>query len=158
MRHVPSPKIRELNHREIEDLLDRNRVGRIAYSLHDRVDIEPINYVHSAGWLYGRTSPGTKLATIQHNYWVAFEVDEVEGTYDWRSVVVHGGFYTLPASGSTQAMAAWEHAVSLLRSLWPEMFTADDPTAYRWVLFRIAVQEVRGLAATSESASGAGPT
>ncbi|HEX7117720.1 MAG TPA: pyridoxamine 5'-phosphate oxidase family protein [Longimicrobiales bacterium] len=154
MRPEPALRIRELGPREIEAILDRNNVGRIAFSFRDRVDIEPINYVHSEGWLYGRTSPGTKLATIQHNYWVAFEVDEVEGVYDWRSVVVHGGFYTIPPAGSEQTVEVWERAVALLRSLWPSMLTAEDPAAHRWVLFRIAIQEVRGFAATSEPDAG----
>ena len=84
---------------------------------------------------------------IQHNYWVAFEVDEIESLTRWRSVVVHGGFYPIPATGSDATMEVWDHAVDLLRSLWPTMFTERDPTPHRWVLFRIAVQEVRGLAA-----------
>ncbi|CAN5229344.1 hypothetical protein BH09GEM1_BH09GEM1_45550 [soil metagenome] len=32
---------------EIETLLARNNVGRIAYAVQDRVDIEPINYVYA---------------------------------------------------------------------------------------------------------------
>ena len=40
------PRIRELTRAEIEALLTRNNVGRIAYAFKDRVDIEPINYVY----------------------------------------------------------------------------------------------------------------
>lgn len=148
MQPVPAPNIRELSRGEIDRILARNHVGRIAYAFHDRVDVEPISYVYSENWLYGRTSPGTKVATIQHNYWVAFEVDEVESPNDWRSVVVHGGFYTIPPAGSEATMQTWERAVAVLRTLWPEMLTARDPVPYRWILFRIAVQEVRGLAST----------
>lgn len=87
------PVFRELGREESEQLLLRNHVGRIAFAFHDRVDIEPIHYVFHGGWIYGRTSPGTKLTTIAHNRWVAFEVDEVQGLFDWRSVVVKGAFY-----------------------------------------------------------------
>src|SRR5438105_5401 len=70
-----------------EALLARQRVGRLAFAFHDRVDIEPIHYAYEDGWLYGRTSHGSKLATVLHNPWVAFEVDEVRSHFDWESVV-----------------------------------------------------------------------
>src|SRR5687768_400853 len=86
---------RELTQSEIEAMLRRNNVARLAFSSRDRVDIQPINYVYERGWLYGRTSDGNKLATLKHNQWVAFEVDEVEGAFQWRSVVIHGSFWIL---------------------------------------------------------------
>jgi len=82
--------IDELDRDEIVALLSRNHVGRIAFSMHDRVDIQPIHYVYSDGWLYGRTSHGAKFATLMKNRWVAFEVDEVTTLFDWTSAVVHG--------------------------------------------------------------------
>ena len=87
---MPPPLIRELRRQEIETILTRNHVGRIAYVLNERVDIEPINYVYGDGWIYCRTSPGTKVAAIQQRRRVAFEVDESDGRFHWRSVVVHG--------------------------------------------------------------------
>ena len=36
-------------------------MGRIAFSLHDRVDVEPIHYVFSDPWIFGRTSQGARL-------------------------------------------------------------------------------------------------
>ena len=87
----------ELTRDEAVDLLTRNHVGRLAFSFHDRVDIEPISYVFSGDWVYARTAPGTKLAIVQHHPWVAFEVDEIRSRVDWRSVVVHGTIYFIDA-------------------------------------------------------------
>jgi hypothetical protein len=94
------PHFRALTRTECEELLGRNNVGRIAFSFHDRVDIEPLHYVYADGWIYGRTSAGTKIATLEHHRWVAFEVDEHQGLFDWRSVVVKGAFYELEADGN----------------------------------------------------------
>src|SRR6266498_5822548 len=58
--------IRELTEDEIQALLTRNHVGRIAFSFHDRVDIRPIHYVYRDNWLYGRTQPSDKLVTLRH--------------------------------------------------------------------------------------------
>ena len=145
----PQPHFRELTRSEIETVLHRNHVGRVAFSFHDRVDIEPIHYVFENGWLYGRTSSGTKLATIEHHRWVAFEVDEVHGIFDWRSVVVKGALYLIDADTPEHRDFAFTRGVQLLRELVPETFTADDPTPFRRLIFRIHLDEVTGREARS---------
>lgn len=141
------PAIRELSSEECTALLARNHVGRIAFSYRDHVDIEPISYVFDAGWLYGRTGHGTKLRTLAHNRWVAFETDEVTALFDWRSVVVKGALYLLEADGAH--VTAHEHAVELLRGLMPHAFSERDPTPERAVLFRIHADQVTGRAAAT---------
>ena len=104
------PHFRDLSREECEAILARNNVGRIAYAHAARVDIEPINYVYADGWIYCRTSRGAKVAIIEHQPWVAFEVDEVTALFDWRSVVVRGAHtFWIPArplSGSTPSPTA----------------------------------------------------
>ena len=141
--------IRELSRDEIEAMLLRNRVGRLAYSLHDRVDIEPIHYIYERGWLYGRTSEGDKLATIKHNQWVAFEVDEVTDMFDWRSLVLHGSFWVLHPRGGPHAEELWKKAAELVTRIVPGALTESDPVAFRQTIFRIAVADVRGREARS---------
>ena len=63
-------------------LLERHTVGRMAYSHRNRVDIAPIHYVYSDGWVFARTSGGAKMTTLRHVPWVAFEVDEIDGVFD----------------------------------------------------------------------------
>jgi nitroimidazol reductase NimA-like FMN-containing flavoprotein (pyridoxamine 5'-phosphate oxidase superfamily) len=137
----------ELSRAECEAILARHHVGRIAYSFNDRVDIEPINFVFGDGWLYGRTSEGTKMATVDHSRWVALEVDEVKGPFDWCSVVVHGALYRLTTDSHKEQEIA--RAVELLRSVVPEIGTEDDPAPSRKVLFRIHVDEISGRAAST---------
>jgi nitroimidazol reductase NimA-like FMN-containing flavoprotein (pyridoxamine 5'-phosphate oxidase superfamily) len=139
------PLIRTLDRDECIAILARNHVGRIAYAWRTHVDIEPLHYVYHDGWLHGRTSYGAKLDAIGTTWWpVAFEVDEVEGLFRWRSVVVHGGFYTVVDDGVEVHAEEWRTTVELLRTLIPETFAEDDPVAFRTVVFRMAVQEVTG--------------
>ena len=143
------PTIRDLDDSEMHALLARNHVGRIAYSFHDDVNIEPIHYVYADGVLYSRTSVGHKLRTIEHHRWVAFEVDEVEGPFEWRSVVVHGAVYVVEPGETPQGHATYERTVTRLRELVPELFGAQDPSPQRTVLFRIHVDRMTGRAATA---------
>ena len=145
METSSSPRFRSLNRNEIDAILARNHVGRLAYARGNRVDIEPLHYVYSNGWIYGRTSPGTKIETTGTDWWpVAFEVDEIEELFRWRSVVVHGGFYVIPKHGAEWQQEEWMRGLGLLRRLIPDTFREDDPAPHRNLIFRIAVQEASG--------------
>jgi uncharacterized protein len=142
------PVFRELGREEAEELLARNHVGRIAFTFHDRVDIEPIHYVFDEGWIYGRTSHGTKLSTVAHHRWVAFEVDEVRDLFDWRSVVVKGALYLMEADAPIDRDPTLARGVELLRSLIPATLAAGDPAPFRRSVFRIHLDQVTGREAS----------
>ncbi len=140
----PNPTFRDLDANEAHAILARNHVGRIAYSFHDRVDIEPLSYIFADGAIYMRTAPGSKLATLAHAPWVAFEVDEVEGPFDWRSVVAHGTVYLLRETGSPIERDTYRRAVERLRELTPHALNDDDPVPMRRVLLRLQPNEITG--------------
>lgn len=142
MSSTARPVVRELTDDEIDALLSRNSVGRLAFSFRDRVDIEPIHYVYEAPWVYGRTAAGTKLLTLAHNQWCAFEVDEVHDLFDWQSVVVKG---PLVAFNSALGHAdKYERALAAIRRLVPNALQAGDPVPERTVVFGIHVSERSG--------------
>jgi nitroimidazol reductase NimA-like FMN-containing flavoprotein (pyridoxamine 5'-phosphate oxidase superfamily) len=135
--NTPAPTFHDLDASEVSALLARNHIGRIAYSFHDRVDIEPISYVFADGGIYMRTAPGSKLLTLAHVPWVAFEVDEVRGPFDWRSVVAHGTVYMLHDGGSAADRATYRRAVERLRELTPNALDHDDPVPMRRVVVKL---------------------
>ena len=147
-----SPVFRELSRKEMDALLSRNHVGRIAFTFRDVADIRPIHYVASRGWLFGRTSPGDKLVTLRHNQWVAFEVDEIAGPFDWQSVVVRGTFYRLSPDGSDIEVKLYKRALRAVRKLAPQALTRNDPVPFRTELFGIALDTMTGRASTTKRA------
>lgn len=151
MDTATEPMIKELHRDEMEALLTRNNIGRLAYAFADRVDIEPIHYVYADGWIYARTSPGAKLETIQHNRWVAFEVDEVRGLFDWRSVVVRGCVYFLSADSPLAEQHSFVHGLELLGELVPGTLKGNDPVPFRGVVFRIHLDEITGREAKQKA-------
>jgi len=144
------PQFRILPRQECESLLARNSVGRVAFVRGNRVDIIPIHYVFAGGALCGRTARGTRLEETSINFsdsWpVAFEVDEVEGLFQWRSVVVHGNLHAAAEGDAEWQRNArvWEEAMRSFRTLIPDAFTEDDPTRLRDILIRIDVAELSG--------------
>lgn len=142
------PAFRTLSADDARALLARHRVGRLAYAYRQRVDIEPLHYALDGDWLYLRTQHGTKLSMLEHQPWVAFEVDEVRDLFDWESVVVHGSVQLLDARDGADAAARWEHAVGVFRRVVPEAFGDGDPTPERDVLVRVHLAHVEGRAAS----------
>lgn len=142
-----TPVIRDLTAAESHEFLRAGNVGRLAFTLHDHVDIVPINYVSDGDWIFGRTSTGTKLAMLLHNPWCAFEADEVEAMFDWTSVVVKGTFSILdPKLGSPDT---YQRAERLLARLVPGTFSVRDPAPNRNIVFGIFVREISGRSSTA---------
>jgi hypothetical protein len=147
MPPAASPQFHTLTRVECEAILARNRVGRLAYGIHDRVEIQPIGYVFANGVINCRTSEGAKLEVLRHQPAVAFEVDEVDGPFAWRSVVVHGTVYFAEDEGSDADRKAYAEAVEALRGAYAGALGPDDPAAFRSVILRLYVNEMTGRTA-----------
>jgi len=146
-----APRFRDLTRKESEKLLSANHVGRIAFTFHDAVDIRPIHYSFSDGWLFGRTSQGDKLITMRHNQWVAFEVDIIAGPLVWDSVVARGTFYNLRDEGSVHDVRLYKRGVDAVRSLSPAAFSDADPLAFRTEVFGISIDSLTGKSCSTKS-------
>jgi hypothetical protein len=145
MATITGPHFRDMTLEESRALLTSKHVGRLAFALQNRVDIEPISYASDGEWIFGRTSSGTKLASLLHRPWCAFETDEVHDLFDWSSVVVKGTFYLLdPEVASTDT---YTRAERLLTKLVPGTFTAHDPVPFRDIIFGIYAHEITGRSA-----------
>ena len=150
-RKTAAPVFRPLSTREITALLRRNHVGRIAFSFHDLVDIRPIHFLFDGEWLFGRTSVSDKLITLRHNQWVAFEVDEITGPLDWKSVVIRGTFYKLNPDGSKHDIALYHRALKAVRKLSPDALTEKDKVGFRTELFGIYIDATSGRSCSTKS-------
>lgn len=84
----------ELGRRECIELLERERIGRLAVTTPGGVPvIRPLNYLFDRGSqsIVFRVLPGAKLYALRHARQAVFEIDGVEpdGSSAW-SVVVRG--------------------------------------------------------------------
>lgn len=75
---------------EIEEMLRRHQVGRIACSANDRPYVVPINYAYDGECIYGYSALGRKITIMREQPLVCFEIDEIAGPSNWRSVIAEG--------------------------------------------------------------------
>jgi nitroimidazol reductase NimA-like FMN-containing flavoprotein (pyridoxamine 5'-phosphate oxidase superfamily) len=143
-----SPRIRGLSTIQSEFVLARNHVGHLSYLAGGRPELLPLHYVFADDRIVTRTSFGPKCWAWLEQPAVAFGVEEHDGLFDWRSIVVHGTARILPASGLRDRADYWR-AVKAIRSLIPEAFTERDPTPERRVLLEIVPTEISGREAST---------
>ena len=67
------------------------RIGRVAFVSDGKPVVLPVNYVFSEGSVIFRTNSGAKLTAAAQSEHVAFEVDEIDSTWEegW-SVLIQG--------------------------------------------------------------------
>jgi hypothetical protein len=82
---------------QIEDVLRTATIGRIGCRDGDSVYVVPISFVRDDGCAYGHSAEGRKLTLMLAAPEVCFEVEDVHGLSDWRSVVARGRFEPVPA-------------------------------------------------------------
>jgi nitroimidazol reductase NimA-like FMN-containing flavoprotein (pyridoxamine 5'-phosphate oxidase superfamily)/osmotically-inducible protein OsmY len=138
------PALGVLDRAQCEAILHRNVVGRLGFTLHDRVNITPVHFAYEEGCIYARTKPAGKLLPILRNRRVAFEVDEYEDLFNWNSVIVHGPLYLIEPESNEHGDVAYSTALRLLRQIVPSTLADGDPVPFRNQLFRIQVSEISG--------------
>ncbi|RYG18363.1 MAG: pyridoxamine 5'-phosphate oxidase family protein [Chitinophagaceae bacterium] len=94
----------ELNNRQIIDLLERKVIGRLGCHANGETYIVPINYVYRDNAIYAHSGKGKKIAMMQLNPKVCFQVDEIIDTFRWESTILQGNFEVLSGEERQQAM------------------------------------------------------
>ena len=136
--------VRELSRDECLAILSKHHVGRVGITFHDHLRVKICNYLYSEHWIYARAELGEDLTMAEHHPWAAFEVDEVDGILDWRSVDVRGAIEFLSSDMHSQDWFEFENAVRLLRDAVPQILEAGDPLPNRIHLLRIHLDNVLG--------------
>ncbi len=139
---------RELTAREVELVLEKERIVRIAFSAGGEQFVVPVFYVWYEGALCGLTTPGRKTTMAAENPNVAFQVDSTvtTGPWEWASVAGEGTFEHVEDPWEYGAFAAtlqarlgdapaW--AVGMLQARFEELGT------YAW---RIVPRDLHGRA------------
>jgi nitroimidazol reductase NimA-like FMN-containing flavoprotein (pyridoxamine 5'-phosphate oxidase superfamily) len=91
----------------IESLLATSIVGRIACNQPgDRPYLVPLAYAYDGESVYAVSGPGRKLDLMRADPRVSFEVDRVEQSDRWQSVVAEGEFEEVTDADEIQMVVA----------------------------------------------------
>jgi uncharacterized protein len=84
--------IQELTAHEIDQILRRERLGRIGSTSVGHVEITPIIYGYDGDSIFGHSRFGRKIQYMRGNPEVCFEVEEVINPTSWHVVVLRGTY------------------------------------------------------------------
>ncbi len=107
--------IHHLDPQGIEALLSSSIVGRIACNQPgDRPYLVPLAYAYDGESIYAVSGPGRKLDLMRADSRISFEVDRVEQSDRWQSVVAEGTFEVVTDADEIQmAVAMLERATGV---------------------------------------------
>lgn len=136
----------ELNKREILDLLENNFIGRIGCHADGETYVAPINYLYRDNTIYAHSGAGKKIDMMRKNKAVCFEIDEIDDTFRWKSVIIQGNYEELAGQERQQVLQELIKAISARRDQASQNPShAIDPEQQQGlIVYRINISEVSG--------------
>ena len=128
----------QLSREEIDALLGRLSIGRIGYCIDDRPRVVPVTYAFDGTDVYVASGPGQKIDAMRVQPHVCFEIDEINRSAIWRSVIADGIYEEL--TNDRDRCAALARISEVLAAQTP--CGADDSDDV--IVFRIRLLEMTG--------------
>jgi hypothetical protein len=82
----------ELNHTEIEQLLNNQHLGKLGVTDGNMVYIVPVNYVYDGKYIIGHSTEGMKIRLMRQKPDVCFLVENIQEMNQWETVIAWGRF------------------------------------------------------------------
>lgn len=131
---------------EINEVLKRQLVGRIACAKENKPYITPISYAFDGDFIYCHSEEGSKIDVMRFNPRICFQTEEMIDMANWKSVIIDGEYEELKDSDSrTRAMQILlnrylpmiSSVTTHLGDHWP--FQPEDEKDIKGVIFRIRI-------------------
>jgi nitroimidazol reductase NimA-like FMN-containing flavoprotein (pyridoxamine 5'-phosphate oxidase superfamily) len=143
--------IGSLNTNEIENLLEKQVIGRIGCYSGDRAYVVPVSYAYDGKYIYVHSFEGKKMEMMRKNPLICFQVDDMHNMANWQSVIAWGEFEEL--SNPTEREKALQILIDRhlpanssetthLGGTWP--FSPKDLNNIKGIVFRIFLKEKTG--------------
>ena len=135
---------------QVDELLERQIVGRIGCSINNKIYVVPISYAYEGNSIYAHTYEGMKIDAMRQNPEVCFEVDDHADMANWQSVIAWGRFEEITDQADrSAAISILMHRHLPMKSSetthigknWP--FSVDNESV-DGIVFRIVLSEKTG--------------
>jgi uncharacterized protein len=149
--------IQEMSESDCFNALRRASLGRLACSHDNQPYIVPIYFVYEGpylyGFLYGFTTLGQKVEWMRSNPLVCVELDEVENSEHWTSILILGRYQEIPDTPEGELSRLHAHTLLQEHGSWWETGCAsrthcnpDQPLIP--IFYRIRIDRITGRRAT----------
>jgi len=124
--------VHEMTKSECLAALTTARLGRLGCARDYQPYVVPIYFVYEEPYLYGFTTPGLKVEWMRSNPLVCVEVDAVDRTEHWMSIIIFGEYQELSGSLNDELVTPRKHWSSPQGSGngWTEFIAEKQAHAY----------------------------
>ena len=98
--------VQEMREADCFNLVHRQFIARLATCANDQPYVVPVQYALADGMIFSFSMPGLKVDNMRTNPNVCLQMEEMQDSRQWRSVVVTGKFRELHSDEERQH--AWE--------------------------------------------------
>jgi nitroimidazol reductase NimA-like FMN-containing flavoprotein (pyridoxamine 5'-phosphate oxidase superfamily) len=148
--------INEISDKECADVLSRASFGRLGCALDNEPYVVPINFAYDGGDIFVMSTLGQKIEWMRKNPKVCVQVDEIQSSSHWVSIIANGSYQELREPQFTLEV---ERARKLLqkRDRWWQVSLAErqlreGDDLITPLFFRIRIDSMKGLRAEPEPA------
>jgi uncharacterized protein len=141
----------KLTPEEIEGLLHREIIGRLACHADTSIYVVPISYAYDGKYIYCHTYEGMKMELLRKDPNVCFQVDEMKNMANWKSVIAWGDFEELTEKKERKKafrilmnrhLPVNSSITTHLGPSWP--FSSDNVDNIEGIFFRIYLHKKTG--------------
>lgn len=140
-----------LTKEQIENILQSQSVCRFACSVNNRPYVVPITYVYDGEYIYGQTTVGKKLRICRKNPNVCLQIDIINSSTHWQSVLVFGKFEELTKEKAAEKRdLLFSRILTLMTVGSQHTFGTEEEKIiepggrYKAVMFRVMIKEKTG--------------
>lgn len=134
--------ISRMGETESRALLREKITGRLGCSDEGKPYVVPVNYLFDEECIYVHSLPGRKIDVLRANPDTCLQVDEIEDSYNWRSVIAFGHYEEIVDLDERERILT--NLFKRLPHLTPvesRMKNGEPKT----VIFRIRITEITGV-------------
>lgn len=134
--------INRMGEKESRALLRENITGRLGCSDQSKPYVVPVNYLFDGEFIYVHALPGRKIDILRDNPNVCLQVDEIDDSYNWRSVIAFGHYEEIVEVDERERILT-----NLFKRL-PHLTPVESQLksrALQSIVFRIRVIEITGV-------------
>jgi uncharacterized protein len=136
--------ISTLSVQQAKELLARNKMGRLGCISDGEPYVVPVNYVFDNEQILIHSLYGKKISAMRENSKVCFQVDEIEGDFKWRSIIVYGHYEEL--TNPQEKANAMNQLLKQFPSLTPvETYIVEGTGTPAPIMFRIRINKITSL-------------
>jgi len=136
--------IRRLDHEEERKLLSTRRIARLGCVINGEPYVVPVNYIFDGEYAYVHSLPGRKITALRAHPRACLQVDLIEDTCHWQSVLAFGDFEEI--HDPTERAYYLGKLLARYPLLTPvESAMAEDAEPPSIILFRIRIDKICGI-------------